>query len=100
METNKNESDEHINIVKCACELLQKNEMITIEQVAKKCAVSTSLLRRLFIEKFGISPIRYRMNMKMKQAMYLIESTNMTVSEIADHLAHSFCGNLQGLPDW
>ena len=58
-----------------------------IEQIAKECAVSTSLLRRLFIEKFQIPPIQYRMNMKMKRAMYLIESTNMTVSEIAESLS-------------
>ena len=79
-------SDVHNNVVKAACELLQKNEKITVEQIAKKCAVSTSLLRQLFIEKLGTSPTRYRMNVKMRQAMYLIESTNMTVSEIAEHL--------------
>ncbi len=87
VESAKDKSDGHSNIVKTACELLQRNEKITIEQIAKKCAVSTSLLRQLFIEKLGISPTRYRMNMKMKQAMYLIESTNMTVSEIAEYLS-------------
>lgn len=83
----KNDSDEHNNIVKRACELLQKNEKLTVEQIAKKCAVSASLLRQLFAKKFGISPIQYRMNIKMRQAMYLIESTDMTVSEIAEHLS-------------
>lgn len=86
-ESAENERDLHSNIVKAACELLQENERLTIEEIAKKCAVSTSLLRQLFIEKLGISPIRYRMNMKIKQAMYLIESTNMTVSEIAEYLS-------------
>lgn len=87
VESTKNDMDEHNNIVKCACELLQKKNKLTMEQIAKKCAVSTSLLRQIFIENLGISPIRYRMNMKMKQAMYLIESTNMTVSEIAEYLS-------------
>jgi len=87
VESVKNESDEHIDVIKRACALLQTNEKITIAQIAKKCAVSTSSLRQLFIGKFGISPIRYRMNMKIKQAMYLIESTNMTVNEIAAHLS-------------
>ena len=67
VESVKNENDEHIDIVKCACELLQADEKITIEQIAKKCAVSTSSLRQLFVEKLGISPIRYRINMKIKQ---------------------------------
>ena len=83
----KNENDERIDIIKRACELLQKNDKITIEQIAKKCAVSISSLRQLFIEKIGLSPMRYRMNIKIKQAMYLIESTNMTVSEISEYLS-------------
>ncbi|MBR6603454.1 MAG: helix-turn-helix transcriptional regulator [Clostridia bacterium] len=86
-ELTENGGDEHSNIVKRACELLQKNEKITIEQIAKKCAVSTSLLRQSFLEKLGISPIQYRTEMKMRQAAYLIESTNMTVSEIAEYLS-------------
>ena len=83
----KHDSTKHNNVVSRACELLQKNEKITVEQVAKKCAVSASLLRRLFMEKLGISPIQYRMSMKMKKAMYLIESTDMTVSEISEQLS-------------
>ncbi|MBR3967320.1 MAG: AraC family transcriptional regulator [Clostridia bacterium] len=87
VESVKNDSDEHTQIVKRACEFLQKNEKITIEQIAKNCAVSTSLLRQSFLEKLGISPIQYRTEMKMRQAAYLIESTNMTVSEIAEYLS-------------
>jgi AraC-like DNA-binding protein len=86
VESAKSHSDEHNNIVKQACELLQTNEKLTVEQIARKCTVSESLLRQLFIKKLGISPTRYRMNMKMKQAMYLIEATNMSVNEIAAHL--------------
>ena len=87
VEAAKEENDSYCNIVKIACELLQKNEKLTIEQIAKKCAVSTSLLRRIFTEKFGVSPVKYRMDMKLRRAMYLIESTNMTVSEIAEYLS-------------
>jgi len=87
VEAAKNDSDKHNDIVKHACELLQKNERLTVEQIAKKCAVSPSLLRQIFIERLGVSPIRYRMDMKMRQAMYLIEATDMTVYEIAEHLS-------------
>ena len=83
----QHDGDKHNNVVSRACELLQKNEKITVEQVAKKCAVSASLLRGLFMERLGISPIQYRMSMKMKKAMYLIESTDMTVNEIAEQLS-------------
>lgn len=87
VESVKNDGDEHNNIVKRACELLQKNEKLTVEQIAKKCTVSASLLRQLFIVQLGIPPIQYRINMKMRQAMYLIEATDMTVSEIAEYLS-------------
>ena len=87
LESIEDESDAHSYIVKHACDLLQKNEKLTIEQIAKKCAISTSLLRRIFTEKLGVSPVKYRMDMKLRRAMYLIESTNMTVSEIAEYLS-------------
>ena len=87
IESVRNYRDEHNNIVKHACELLQKNEKLTVEQIAKKCAVSASLLRQLFIKKLGVSPTRYRTNIRIKQAMYLIESTNMSISEIAQTLS-------------
>ena len=87
VEAARDESDEYSAIVKLACGFLQNNEKLSIEQIAKKCAVSTSLLRQLFAEKLGMSPIQYRMNMKLRRAKYLIESTDMTVGEIAESLS-------------
>ena len=87
VEASKYENDKYSSIVKLACDYLQKSEKLSIEQIAKKCAVSTSFLRRLFIEKLGTSPTRYRIDMKLRRAMYLIESTNMTVGEIAESLS-------------
>jgi AraC-like DNA-binding protein len=87
VESARNENDEHGNIVKLACELLQKNDPLSIEQIAKECAVSTSLLRQLFVKRLGLSPIQYRTDIKLRRAMYLMEATNMTVSEIAQTLS-------------
>lgn len=87
MESVRAESDEHGNIVKAACALLQKNDQITVEQLAKECAISTSLLRRLFAERLGMSPVQYRTDIKIRRAMYLLETTDMTVNEIAEALS-------------
>lgn len=87
VESSGTENGGHSNIVKIACELLQKNDKLSIEQIAKECAVSTSLLRQLFVKSLGLSPIQYRTNIKLRRAMYLIEATNMTVSEIAESLS-------------
>ncbi|MBO5897612.1 MAG: helix-turn-helix transcriptional regulator [Clostridia bacterium] len=87
VESSRDENDEHGNIVKLACELLQKNDQLSIEQIAKECAVSTSLLRQLFVRRLGLSPIQYRTDIKLRRAMYLMEATNMTVSEIAQTLS-------------
>ncbi len=82
-----NEGNNHSDIIKYACELMQKDPKLSIEQIAKECAVSTSLFRQVFIKKIGVSPRRYRMDMKLKQAIYLIESTDMTIGEIAESLS-------------
>lgn len=79
--------DEHSLIVKRAGELIQKNTGASIESVARECAVSGSALRQMFIEKTGISPVRYRTNIRLRQAMYLIESTDLSLNEIAESLS-------------
>lgn len=79
------ENDSHRRLVTQAMELLHNSEMSVCE-IAKECAVSESSLRHIFKEKTGITPIEYRLSAKIKKAIYLLESTNMTVCEISDSL--------------
>lgn len=73
-------------IVARAQELLRDESDISIGDIAKKCAVSESGLRKLFKKYVGITPVRYRSSEKLKQAMYMLESTNMSINEISERL--------------
>ena len=81
------QGDGHHYILKRACEMLQRDEGLSVDEVAKACAVSGSTLRQIFKSRLGMSPTEYRTDMKLRRAMYLIESTDLTVSEIAERLA-------------
>ena len=79
------ENDSHLRLVTQTIELLHNSEKSVCE-IAKECAVSESSLRHIFKEKTGITPIEYRLCAKIKKAIYLLESTNLTVCEISDNL--------------
>lgn len=68
-----------------ALALLQEGEQ-PIREIARACSISESGLRQLFQEKLHISPTRCRLQMKVRRAQYLLESTDMTVNEISDAL--------------
>lgn len=57
-------------------------ESISIEELADKCQISTVYLRKLFIGKFGISPIEYINNLKLTRAKELLESDMYAVNEV------------------
>lgn len=58
----------------------------SVPEIAAACCLSESGLRRLFRQRLGLSPAQYRIRYKLQQAMYLLESTELTVGEIADSL--------------
>lgn len=68
-----------------ALALLQESDS-SIREIAHACSISESGLRQLFQEKLHLSPTRYRLQMKIRRAQYLLESTDMTVNEISDAL--------------
>jgi len=59
---------------------------LQICEIARACGLSESGLRKEFKEAVGISPSTYRMNYRLAKAKYLLESTDMEVSEIAEAL--------------
>lgn len=87
MATNReSKSSAHYSLVRKAKEMLLGDEDISISKIAKSCAVSESGLRRIFREQTGSSPTAYRVEAKLKRASYLLESTDMTVTEISARL--------------
>lgn len=86
LSTNKDTESTHDVAFKKAKILLKKPEDIPISQIARECAVSESGLRKIFGDKIGMSPTRFRLKEKFNQAKYFLESTDMSVSQISDKL--------------
>ena len=60
------------------------HENITIEMLAQHLNLSTRYFRKLFTEKYGISPKEYIENKRWEKAATLLTTTNLTLSQIAE----------------
>ena len=67
-------------------ELITGRDDLSIREIAGLCGVSESGLRSHFQKVYGTSPQQYRMNTRIDRAKYLLETTNLSVCEIADRL--------------
>lgn len=74
-------------VVELAKAYLSQSENIKISEIAKKCHISESGLRKQFKDITGVSLSEYRLNLKISKAKYLLEATPMSVKEIADELS-------------
>ncbi len=83
-------SREYINIRKGIIYLEENlKQDLSIEEIAKMCNVSSNCFRRIFKKYSGMSPSDYRLNAKISKAKQLLESNNVSISEIADILGFS-----------
>lgn len=57
--------------------------LISVEDAARVAGVSRSLLTRLFQEEFGKAPQRFLLEIRLNQIHHLLDSTPLTVTEIA-----------------
>lgn len=69
-----------------AAELLRSDYDLSIGQIAKKYGISESGFRRIFKDTTGLSPVAYRLQYKLTRAEYLLESTDMSIAEVAESL--------------
>ena len=83
----REQGDFQSGTLKRASELLQSDYSLSVDAVARECAVSPSTLRNIFKSKLSTSPAEYRTAMKLRQAEYLLQSTSLTVSEISERLS-------------
>ena len=60
---------------------------ISIEHLANLCGISTSYLKKIFLKKFGIPPVKYMIQMKINYACDLLRSGRYDVTQTA-----SICG--------
>lgn len=72
--------------MKRALDLLSDGGDLSVAQIARSLGVSESGFRSLFRKAYGTSPSRYRMELRINRAKYLLESTEMTMRDIAETL--------------
>ena len=61
-------------------------EKVYVKELSELCGISQASLRRLFKETFGVSPITYKNNLRIKMACSLIKSGAYGISEISEIL--------------
>ncbi len=61
-------------------------EKVYVKELSELCGMSQASLRRLFKETFGVSPITYKNNLRIKMACSLIKSGAYSISEISEIL--------------
>ena len=97
------------DLLKPAIEHIHKfytKELISVEHLSSLCGISTNYLRRLFEKFYGVSPIKYINNLKIKRAKELLTSGLYSVSETAfnsgfsdiSHFSRFFKENVGVLP--
>ena len=59
-----------------------KNEL-SVSELSKICGISEVYFRRIFMDKFGISPKEYIIKMRISYAKDLLKSGQFSVSEVA-----------------
>lgn len=79
-------SREKTRILEQAQKLLTDQEDLSIRKIAALCGVSESGLRNNFTKAYGVSPQQYRINAKISKAKFLLESTDLSVYDIAEQL--------------
>jgi len=73
-------------MLKKARQMLVDRVDLPVSKIAELCGVSQSGLRSGFVQVYGISPMQYRVEMKLQKAKFLLEATDKSVAQIADEL--------------
>lgn len=78
---------EQYNIIKPAIKYIEENFLdnkIPVALLAEKCGISETYLKRLFNKKFGVSPIKYIIRLKINYACDLLCSKQYSVTQVAE----------------
>lgn len=59
------------------------DEKISIELLSDLCGISTSYLKKLFLKKFGLPPVKYIIQLKINYACDLLRSGRYDISQTA-----------------
>ncbi len=73
--------------IKPAINYIENNfleKKISVPLLAEKCRISESYLKKLFVKKFGVTPVKYVIQMKINYACDLLSSERYSISEVAE----------------
>ncbi len=79
--------ESQFNSIKPAIKYIEKYflyKKITAEEITSCCAISYPYIKKLFVKKFGMPPIKYSIQLKMNYACDLLKSELYTISQIAE----------------
>lgn len=62
---------------------------VTLPNLSRDCSLSQSRLSELFNKAFGMSPIQYLTDLKIKKATQLLTYSDMNITQIAEYLGFS-----------
>lgn len=85
------------SLIDVGIELLESDPLsnLTIEEIAQACNVSPCYFRKLFKEYSGMTPLEYRINIRLNMAKSMLENGEATLEYIAEALnfqnASYFC---------
>ncbi len=78
---------EQYNAIKPAIRYIEENFLynkISVASLAKECGISETYLKKLFNKKFGVSPIKYIIRLKVNHASELLRSNRYSVTQVAE----------------
>lgn len=82
---HKNYSYEQLDII-TKYMLSHLNEVLTLEDISRGCAISPSKLNRICNELVGESPVSYFTYLKISEAQRLIKQTSLNFTQISERL--------------
>ncbi len=75
------------SLIKPAIDYIEENFLgskISVTFLAQKCGISDSYLKKLFIKKFGMPPVKYIIHLKINHACDLLRSERYSITQVAD----------------
>lgn len=79
--------ESQFNSIKPAIDYIESHfleKKITAEELTACCKISYPYIKKLFIKKFGIPPIKYSIQLKINYSCDLLKSELYTISQIAE----------------
>ena len=86
--------------IKPAIEYIMENFLkskISVPFLAEKCGISEAYLKKLFVKKFGMSPIKYIIQLKINHACDLLRSGQYTVSNVSELCGYTCAQNISDI---